>query len=130
MVDNNGNITKNEPFLTEIEGAVLVLLKSFHDRYDKTHSLQFTLEDCLVTGITAKQRSKDYSEKIRDDKEFKRQLAADPTIMLDFDKFLRLQLKYGQIDEEGASKVRAAHKAMTTGNGADAVIPPSAAQAA
>lgn len=80
---------------TEITGSVLKLLTFFHDKYDRDHSLNYTLEECLIAGVQAKQRSKEYSEQTNNRKKFEREIAADPTVILHPDKMLRLCKKYG-----------------------------------
>lgn len=76
-------------------GAVLKMLQFFHDKWDKEHSLQYTLEDCLVAGINAKQRSKEYSVATENRKRFEREIASDPSVILDPVRMLRLCKKYG-----------------------------------
>ena len=85
----------NDVLKADVTGAVLRLLMNYHDRYDRDHSLLYTLEECLVAGIQAKQRSKDYSVETQNRKRFERELAADPSVILHPDKMLRLCKKYG-----------------------------------
>lgn len=79
----------------EITGSQLRLLQYFHDRYDKDHSLTYTFEECLVAGIEAKRRSKEYSEKSQNTKKYEKEVAADPSIILHPDRMLALMKKYG-----------------------------------
>lgn len=79
----------------ELQGAVLKLAQNFHDRWDKEHSLAYTIEDCLVAGIEAKRRSKEYSEETRNRKAFEKELGADPTIVLRPADMLKLCKKFG-----------------------------------
>lgn len=78
-----------------ISGAQLALLQFFHDRYDRDHSLTYTFEECLVAGIEAKRRSKEYSEATNNRKKFEKEIAADPTVVLQPVKMLALMKKYG-----------------------------------
>jgi hypothetical protein len=98
----------------DINGAVLKLLMNFHDKYDKDHSLLYTLEECLVAGIQAKQRSKEYSIDTQNRKKFERELAADPSVILHPDKMLRLCKKYGIAWSNGKleEQVQAAAESM------------------
>ena len=88
-------MSTNDVLKIELSGAVLRLLTHFHDKYDKDHSLNYTMEECLVAGIQAKQRSKDYSVETQNRKKFEKELAADPSVILHPDKMLRLCKKYG-----------------------------------
>lgn len=80
---------------TEITGALLVLLQSYHDRWDKDHSLRYTLEDCLLAGVQAKKRSKEYSAATENRKRFEREIAANPAIVMDPAAMIKLCRKYG-----------------------------------
>lgn len=78
-----------------ISGAQLALLQYYHDRYDRDHSLTYTFEECLVAGIEAKKRSKEYSEQTNNRKKFEKEIAANPAIVLKPDQMLALMKKYG-----------------------------------
>lgn len=78
-----------------ITGSVLKLLQNFHDRWDRDHSLNYTLEDCLVAGIEAKRRSKEYSVETQNRKKFEKEIATDPSVILHPDRMLSLMKKYG-----------------------------------
>jgi uncharacterized protein YneF (UPF0154 family) len=78
-----------------ISGAQLALLQYFHDRYDRDHSLTYTFEECLVAGIEAKKRSKEYSEATNNRKKFEKEIAANPGIVLKPVEMLALMKKYG-----------------------------------
>jgi hypothetical protein len=78
-----------------ISGAQLALLRYYHDRYDRDHSLTYTFEECLVAGIEAKKRSKEYSEATLNRKKFEKEIAANPAIVLKPDQMLKLMQKYG-----------------------------------
>src|SRR6266571_7318978 len=104
----------------EITGSQLRLLQLFHDKYDKDHSLTYTFEECLVAGIDAKRRSKEYSEKTQNQKRFEKEIASDPSIVLHPDRMLKLMKKYRigssneQLEEqvmEAAGKMQAEQEA-------------------
>lgn len=78
-----------------ISGAQLRLLQLFHDKYDREHSLTYTFEECLVAGIQAKQRSKDYSVETQNRKKFEKEIASNPSAILNPAEMLRLMKKYG-----------------------------------
>jgi hypothetical protein len=78
-----------------LNGAVLFLLKSFHDTYDKDHSLEYTLEECLLQGIKAKKASKEYSQETNNRKKFEKEIATDPSIIMDQKRMAALCKKYG-----------------------------------
>lgn len=79
----------------KISGAQLALLQYFHDKYDRDHSLTYTFEECLVAGIEAKKRSKEYSEQTNNRKKFEKEIAANPAIVLNPAGMLNLMKKYG-----------------------------------
>lgn len=78
-----------------ISGAQLALLQYYHDRYDRDHSLTYTFEECLVAGIEAKKRSKEYSEQTNNRKKFEKEIAQNPGIVLKPIEMLALMKKYG-----------------------------------
>lgn len=90
----NANATSNALQHT-FTGAVLALLINFNNTWDKGHSLGFTLEECLIAGIEAKRRSKEYSEATQNRKKYEKELMADPTVVLRPTDMLRLMKKYG-----------------------------------
>lgn len=79
----------------ELTGAIVKLLIVFNQTHDKDHSLQYTLEECLLAGITAKNRSKEYSEATQNRKKFEKEIAADPTVVLDPERMAKLCRKFG-----------------------------------
>lgn len=92
MAITNGT---NDVLECTVEGSVLKLLKYFHDKYDREHSLNYTFEECLVAGIQAKQRSKEYSEETQNRKKFERALASDPSVITDPERMKKLCAKFG-----------------------------------
>jgi hypothetical protein len=92
MPIQNGHV---EGLQVTISGAQLALLQYYHDRYDNDHSLTYTFEECLVAGIEAKKRSKEYSEQTNNRKKFEKEIAANPAIVLQPDQMLKLMKKYG-----------------------------------
>ena len=98
MSENNNN-TK-VPFTTDITGGLLSLLTQYHDKYDTMHSLQYTLEQALITGLKALTRSKEYAETTKKNNAFINMLAKDPTLALNPERFNAMMKKFGI----GASK--------------------------
>lgn len=90
MADQNGNALE-----VTISGAQLALLQYYHDKYDREHSLTYTFEECLVAGIEAKKRSKEYSEQTNNRKKFEKEIAANPAVVLNPVEMLKLMKKYG-----------------------------------
>lgn len=84
-----------ETLSVNISGAQLALLQYYHDKYDRDHSLTFTFEECLVAGIEAKKRSKEYSEQTNNRKKFEKEIAANPSVVLNPVAMLGLMKKYG-----------------------------------
>lgn len=95
--------TKPTSLDVSLTGAILTLLINFQQRYDQGHSLEYVLEDCLLTGITAKQRSKDYSEQTNNRKLFEKAIQNDPMIVMRPKDMARLMQKY----KIGASNAKA-----------------------
>src|SRR6478735_7165659 len=85
----------SETLAVTISGAQLALLQYYHDRYDRDHSLTYTFEECLVAGIEAKKRSKEYSEQTNNRKKFEKEIAANPSVVLNPVAMLGLMKKYG-----------------------------------
>ena len=102
MSENNNN-TK-VPFTTDITGGLLSLLTQYHDKYDTIHSLQYTLEQALITGLKALARSKDYAEATKKNKAFVNLLAKDPSIALDPVRFASLMKKFGIGSSKGGKQ--------------------------
>lgn len=90
MENQNGNA-----LAVTISGAQLALLQFYHDRYDRDHSLTYTFEECLVAGIEAKKRSKEYSEATNNRKRFEKEIASNPAVVLNPVEMLKLMKKYG-----------------------------------
>ena len=78
-----------------LSGAVLRLLQLFHDKYDREHSLTYTMEECLLYGIKAKSASKEYSVETQNRKKYDKELAADTSIIFHPDRMFALMKKYG-----------------------------------
>jgi hypothetical protein len=92
----NGKATSlATPLTVTLEGAVIAALRAYAAKYDTQHSIQYVLEDCLTAGVDAKMRSKKYSEETRNRKDFEKAIAADPTVVLDAARMMKLCVKYG-----------------------------------
>jgi hypothetical protein len=98
-----------------LSGSVLKLVENFHQTWDKEHSLNYTIEDCLVAGVEAKRRSKEYSEATNNRKKFEKEIATDPSIILNPSKMLDLMKKYkiGSSNSKLEDQVLEAATAMT-----------------
>jgi hypothetical protein len=93
--NNNTNSNTIPTFTTDIQGALLVLLTSYHDKYERMYSLQHTIEQALLVGYKAMVRSKEYAEATKKNKAFIAALAKDPTIALDPVRMSALTKKFG-----------------------------------
>jgi hypothetical protein len=117
---NTGGVKATDVFKCEITGAVLVLLASFNRKHDGNHSLQYTLEDALITGLKAKIRSIEYSEETKTSRLFKAAISKDPAIVTRPAEFAALCRKYGV----GCTPVE-----MTSMDERNAAQPPAPAEA-
>lgn len=87
-------VNTQEPFTATIEAAVLVLLAQLRQDFYKDKSLQYVLEECLVTGAKALRRSKEYSQETKNNRAFADALKANPAIALDPKALASLMVKY------------------------------------
>jgi hypothetical protein len=117
-----------------LTGALLMLIANYHEQYDPTHSLEFVIEECLLAGVQAKQRSKDYSEQTRNRKDFEKAIATDPLIVLDPKRMTALMRKYkiGGISNptNGANPLAAIEAAIASAAAPAPSVPPATATAA
>lgn len=87
-------MAEQNALVVTITGAQLALLQYYHDTYDRDHSLTYTFEECLVAGIEAKKRSKEYSEQTNNRKKFEKEIATNPGVVLNPAAMLQLMKKY------------------------------------
>lgn len=80
--------------------SIVALLMAYQKKWDNRHSLEYIAEECILTGVVAKDRSKQYSEETYNSKQFTAAIAADPSIVADPVRMAALAKKY----KVGASK--------------------------
>jgi len=80
--------------------ALVALLIAYQQKYEPRKSLQFIAEECIMTGLTAKDRSKQYSEETQNARKFQQVLADHPEYITDPVKMAELAKKF----RIGASK--------------------------
>ena len=84
----------SSPVSITLEGGVIAQVRLFQQAWDKDHSLQYVIEECLQAGVEAKRRSKEYSLQSRNRKAFDEAVSRDPSIMARPEDLVKLMQKH------------------------------------
>lgn len=74
--------------------ALVALLIAYQKKWEPRKSLEFIAEECIMTGLTTKDRSKQYSEETQNAKGFRDALAEHPEYITDPEKMAQLAKKF------------------------------------
>lgn len=80
--------------------ALVALLLAYQEKWEPRKSLTYIAEECILAGLTAKDRSKQYSEETQNARRFQQVLAEHPEYIMDAAKMQELAKKF----RIGASK--------------------------
>ena len=83
--------------------ALVALLMAYQKRWEPNKSLEFIAEECILAGVTAKDRSKQYSEETQNSRAFQKVLSDHPEYITDPEKMASLAKKFRIGSSKGGS---------------------------